>query len=314
MTIVMGGDPYLNGQATRDLRAAALRAHPDAEVIELDATDTDRYGFEEAVGPSLLSDHAVVVLDALQNADEALGDALVRFCKESAHGDGYATVVARHEGGVKGKRLLGLLVAAGARKEQVPDLKRDDAKINFVMQQFERQQRSVSPQAAQELVAVLGGRTGELAAMCGQLCFDFDENPIDIDRVDQYLTANPQVTGFAVADKALAGRSAEAIVAMRSAIEQGVDPIAMIGALAMKLRAIAKASAVRAGTLSRAEAKTNPWVLNNAMRQLGGWDSPGLGRCIDMLAWADEQCKTNGGDPDYALERCIELIGGKGRW
>lgn len=41
---------------------------------------------------------------------------------------------------------------------------------------------------------------------------------------------------------------------------------------------------------------------------------PGLGRCIDMLAWADEQCKTNGGDPDYALERCIELIGGKGRW
>lgn len=29
----------------------------------------------------------------------------------------------------------------------------------------------------------------------------------------------------------------------------------------------------------------------------------GLGRCIQMPAWADEQSKTSGGDPVYALER-----------
>lgn len=63
----------------------------------------------------------------------------------------------------------------------------------------------------------------------------------------------------------------------------------------VKLRTIAKASAVRAGTISQAEAKTNPWVLKNAMRQLGGWTSAGLAHCIRMLAWADEQSKTNGG-------------------
>lgn len=100
---------------------------------------------------------------------------------------------------------------------------------------------------------------------------------------------------------------------MRSAVEQGTDPIALIGALAMKLRTIAKASAVKAGTITQAQAKTNPWVLKNAMRQLSGWTSAGLGRCIRMLAWADEQSKTNGGDPVYALERCIELISHKGR-
>lgn len=32
-----------------------------------------------------------------------------------------------------------------------------------------------------------------------------------------------------------------------------------------------------------------------------------------MLAWADEQSKTNGSDPVYALERSIELISNKGR-
>ena len=90
--------------------------------------------------------------------------------------------------------------------------------------------------AAQQLVAVLGDRTGELAAMVGQLCFDFDDNPMTLDRVNQYLTSNPQVDGFRVADLALSGRTADAIIAMRSSVEQGTAPIALIGALAMKLR------------------------------------------------------------------------------
>ncbi len=67
----------------------------------------------------------------------------------------------------------------------------------------------------------------------------------------------------------------------------------------MKLRTLAKASAVKSGVISQAEAKTNPYVLKIAMRQLSGWTSAGLGRCIQTLAWADEQSKTNGGDPVY---------------
>ena len=94
--------------------------------------------------------------------------------------------------------------------------------------------------AAQQLVAVLGDKTGELAAMAGQLCFDFDDNPITLERVNQYLTANPQVDGFRVADLALSGRAADAIIAMRASIEQGTAPIALIGALAMKLRTMPK--------------------------------------------------------------------------
>lgn len=167
--------------------------------------------------------------------------------------------------------------------------------------------------AAQQLVAVLGDKTGELAAMASQLCFDFDDNPITLERVNQYLTANPQVDGFRVADLALSGRTADAIIAMRASVEQGTAPIALIGALAMKLRTMAKASAVRSGTISEAEAKTNSWVLKNATRQLPGWTSDGMSRCIQMLAWADEQSKTNGSDPVYALERSIELISNKGR-
>ena len=68
MRIVYGGDSFLNDQTMRDLCHKALTVRPDAELIELDATNTDQYAFDEAVSPSLLSDTAVVHITNLQNA------------------------------------------------------------------------------------------------------------------------------------------------------------------------------------------------------------------------------------------------------
>ena len=311
LRVVFGGDAYLNGRTARELRDKVLEGRPDAELIELDAASADRYAFDEAVSPSLLAETAVVTVDNLQSADEKLGEAMVAYVKESKDDPNASVVICRHEGGNKGKRLVDQLVRAGAQKVEVPDLKKPEAKLNFVLSRFERLGRRIEPIAAQQLVDVLGERTGELDAMCGQLCFDFDDDPIGLDRVNQYLTANPQVTGFAVADAALAGRTADAIVMMRSAVEQGTAPIALIGALAMKLRTLAKASALKSGEISAAEAGMPSWMLKKI--RLGGWTSQGLANCIRMLAWADEQSKTNGGDPMYALERSIETIAVKGR-
>lgn len=310
--MVVGSDPYLNEMSRRDWQQRARQLMPDADVVQLDAATTSRYAFDEAVSPSLLAESSIVMMENLQLADEDLTQAMVSYCKDVASADAPCVVICGHEGGVKGKRVLDQLAKAGAYKDPVPDLKTAEAKLNFVMAMFERLHRRVEPAAAQQLVAVLGERTGELAAMCRQLCFDFDDDPITLALVNQYLTGNPQVTGFAVADAALAGRTSEAIITMRQAIEQGIDPIALIGALAMKLRTLAKASAVKSGVISQAESKTNPYILRKSMALLSGWTSVGLGTCIQALADADEQCKTNGGDPIYALEQAIVLIGARG--
>lgn len=310
--VVFGGDSFLNAQNARDLCHQALAVHPDAELIELDAATCDQYAFEEAVSPSLLADTAVVRISNLQAADDGLGETMAAYCTQACAAPKTSSVViCQHEGGVKGKALVDKLVRAGADKLVVPDLNKPEAKLNFVLAQFERRHRRVEPMAAQQLVDVLGERTGELAAMCEQLCFDFDDDPMGVNRVNQYLRSNAQVTGFAVADAALAGRAADAIVMMRSAVEQGISPIALIGALASKLRTLAKAAAVRSGTISVAEAGMPGWMLQRA--RLGGWTSAGLSQCIQTLAWADEQSKTNGGDPLYALEHGIECIAAKGR-
>lgn len=177
--LVYGGDSYLNDQTVRDLKHEAQRRYPDAETIELDAANADHYAFDEAVSPSLLADRAIVIVTNLQNADEKLGDAMVSYCRQACKEPADACIViCQHEGGVKGKRLVEQLTKAGAYKDAVADLKKPEAKLNFVMQCFERRKRRVEPMAAQQLVAVLGDRTGELAAMVGQLCFDFDDNPM----------------------------------------------------------------------------------------------------------------------------------------
>lgn len=321
VTLVVGGDAYLNELNARNVREKVQKSAPDAEIIELDASTADQYAFDEAVGPSLFGDGTIVIINNLQQADESLVDAIENFCKQAQNSensennfvDSSATwVIARHEGGLKGKSIITRLTKAGANTITVPDLKKDDAKLNFVMSIFERHNRSVEPQAAQRLVSVLGSKTGELAALCSQLCFDYDDNPITLDIVDRYLIADPQVTGFFVADKAVAGHAGSAVLAARTAITQGVDAIALIGALAAKVRVIALAMAIRNGTISSAEAKVNPWALKMAMRQLAGWNSAGVSKCLQSLAWVDEQCKGGSSDANYALEKCIMLIASRG--
>ncbi|NEG69048.1 DNA polymerase III subunit delta [Bifidobacterium choloepi] len=311
-TIVAGGDPYLNHHAVLDLRHQAEQRRPDRETIELDATEATQYDFDQAVSPSLLSDAAIVVIDNYQNATDELADAIAAWLKTAADEPDPSTVIVSHAAGPKGKRNLDRLVRAGAARQDIPDLKKPAAKLQYVRQQFERRHRAVTPAAAQQLVGVLGTSIGELTAMIGQLCDDFDDNPVDLDRVNQYLDANPQVTGFEIADTALAGDTGHAIVLLRSALEQGAEPIALVGALAAKLRTMAKAAALQSGEASPADIHDNPWALKNARRQLGGWTSAGMGRCLCLLAWADEQCKTNGADPAYALEQCVEAIAAKG--
>ena len=318
VTLVVGGDAYLNELNARNVREKVQKSAPDAEIIELDASTADQYAFDEAVGPSLFGDGTIVIINNLQQADDSLVDAIENFCKQAQNNENnfdessLSWVIARHEGGLKGKSIITRLTKAGANTITVPDLKKDDAKLNFVMSIFERHNRSVEPQAAQRLVSVLGSKTGELAALCSQLCFDYDDNPITLDIVDRYLIADPQVTGFFVADKAVAGHAGSAVLAARTAIAQGVDAIALIGALAAKVRVIALAMAIRNGTISSAEAKINPWALKMAMRQLAGWNSAGVSKCLQSLAWADEQCKGGSSDANYALEKCIMLIASRG--
>lgn len=314
VNIVFGGNEFLASQAVRDIRHAAREAMPDADQTDLDARTATDSDLLQAISPTLLAPRSIVVITDLQDADPKFAQGLVEATKtlmERPH-DPDAIVICRHNGGQKGKGVVDALVKAGAWREEIPQLDKPQARVNFVRQRFESLGRHIDVRAAQQLASVMGENPGELYAMCEQLCSDFDDEPMTLARVNEYMTGDPQTTGFEVADLAIAGNAPRAIVTMRSAVEQGIVPIAIIGALASKMRTLAKAAAVNAGTITEQEAGVPGWLLSRARGQLRGWTGPGMAACFEALAKADQQCKSNGGDPVYALECAIECIAAKG--
>lgn len=313
--VVNGGDEYLNLQTTQKLVRDICAELPDMDRIDMDAATSSDYDFIEAVSPSLLADGAVVNVDNLENCSDKLSQALEQFTaehKKRVAGD--SVVVCRKSPGQKGMGHVNRLKKAGANVINVPQLKNDRDYRSFITGECERYGRFMTPDAIDLLSGVLAERTGEIAAMCQQLCNDFDNNPLTADIVSAYMVSNPQVTGFNVSDKAMAGNLTGAILDMRNAVTQGMAPIAIIGALASNLRSIAKVAAVESGQVSQAEANfKSSWVYNKAKKNLREWTSDGLARGIQMCAWADEQCKKSGNDPLFALEKTIECIASHGK-
>lgn len=312
--IVSGADDFLSDQRVRELKDKAHAALPDAEVIELDAASCTSFDFDEAVSPSLLSDTSVVVISHGEDMAEDVGRALVSYCSDARASASPAAsiVIVQHNGSAKGSGIIRRAQAAGAAVDKVADLKNANSRTNFVRQRFEMYGRRINNDAAQFIADTLGARTGEIAALCRQLCDDFPDNPMTLAIARTYLSADPQVTGFTVADMAIGGDLAQAIIGMRNAVIQGIDPLAILGAIAVKIRSMAKASAVDQGKITPAEAKMSPWQLRNARHDVRGWTSEGLGNCIQIAAWVDEQCKSNGADPLYAMEYLLKAIASKG--
>lgn len=114
-----------------------------------------------------------------------------------------------------------------------------------------------------------------------------------------------------VADRALEGRTAEALEHLRWSLHAGNDPVPLVAALASGLRnLVAVGSAPRglsAGDLAR-HAGMPPWKVDVVRRQLRGWTPDGIVRGITAVAEADAQIKGAGTDPVFALERAVVAI------
>jgi DNA polymerase-3 subunit delta len=55
------------------------------------------------------------------------------------------------------------------------------------------------------------------------------------------------------------------------------------------------------------------WQVQRARSQLQGWDEVGLGTAIMHVAQTDAALKGLGLDPDYSLERAVDLVARRGR-
>jgi DNA polymerase-3 subunit delta len=214
-----------------------------------------------------------------------------------------------HAGGAKGKALVTALLAAGARRVDVPKLTRPSERKDFVRGELRASGRKATDDGLDALLEAVGSDLRELAAAVSQLLAD-TEGTITEAEVRRYHSGRAETSGFQIADKALAGDLAGALELARWSQSTGLAPVLITSALASALRSVGiVASAGKAPTPVLAGQLGMPtWKVEQTQRQARGWDPGSLTRALLAVADADAQVKGEGADKDYAIEKMLLTV------
>ena len=312
VVLVTGGEDLLGERAVAAVVAAARRGDPQARLEPLDAAGYEAGGLRMATAPSLFGGMAVVVVSGVEAAADALvSDAMAYLADPEPD----TCLVLRHCGGQRAKALLDAARSAGAPEAVCLPITKDEEKVDFAAAEMRRLKAKAGPAALRALVDAVGSDLRELAAACSQLAQDAgpEAGVLGPDLVERYFGGRVEVTGFRVADAAVAGRAQEALRLLRHALATGADPVPLVAAVALKLRGLAKVSAVsgagRSPDVAR-ELGMAPWQVDRARRELVGWGPQGLAAAIVATAEADAMVKGGGRDPVYAVERLVLTVAG----
>jgi len=286
-----------------------LRAEDDnLEISDLRADDYTSGSLLGMSAPSLFGEPRLVRISGGEKMSDAFLAEALAYIETPQDG---ATVILRHNGAsVRGKKLLDAIRAGtgGGVEVACPAIRRDSDRFDFASAEFASVGRRIAPAALRTLVSAFTDDLTELAAACQQLIADV-AGDVTPEVVERYYGGRVETSAFTVADTAIAGRYGDALVALRQALDSGVDPVPLVAAIAMKLRTMARVAGSResAGVLAT-RLGMKDWQVNNARRDLGGWNERSLGLAIMATAQADADVKGASRDPVYALERLITVI------
>jgi DNA polymerase III subunit delta len=304
LVLVSGPEALLADRAVDGLRQQMRSEAPDAEISEIEAARLDAGKLVEITGPSLFSIHRAAVINDLENLPSDLDVELVNLAAAQLPD---LAVIAVHRGGPRGKGLLAKLTSAGAEVIECPAVKLWELP-QFVSAEVKRAGSSIDSGAASALVDAVGHDLRALAAAVAQLVSDGEGGPITIDQVRRYFGGRSEVTSFAVADAALAGRTGVAMEQLHWALSTGVAPVLITSALASGIRGLGKlitaGGGQREADLAR-EVGVPPWKLKSLRSQARGWDQGGLAAALKAVAVADADIKGAADDAAFALERAV---------
>lgn len=304
--LVTGPEALLADRAVAESEARAHDEQVDVEISYAEAGQLDAGTLAEITGGSLFASRRMAVVRGLSDLPTELVDQVVALASSP---DPDIALVLVHPGGVKGKGLLDKLRKLKGSVEVVdcPSLKAYEL-AGFVSAEFRRIGARADEQAAQLLVDAVGQDLRGLAAAVRQLHADAGDAAITADVVRTYFAGRSEVTGFAVTDAALAGRTTKALEQLRWALATGTSPVLLTSALASGLRGLGRLltapGGLRDADLAR-DVGVPSWKLRSMRSQLRGWDQRGIARALVAVARADADVKGAAENAEFALERAL---------
>ncbi|SDG17232.1 DNA polymerase III, delta subunit [Lentzea fradiae] len=313
--LVVGEEELLVERAVRAALEAAREADPTADLTRVPVTELTPPELAELVSPSLFAEGRVIVLQNAQDISKEIADTVLSYAKSPADG---VTLVVVHTGGGRSKAakdLPGQLKKAGAVVTECAKVTKAGEREAFVRNEVRRAGGKIDPEAVTTLIDAVGTNLRELAAAASQLVSDTD-GKVTVEEIRRYHQGKAEVTGFAVAEKAVTGDRAGAMEALRWAMQLGVPHVLVADALADAVRTVARVSAVGRGDPFSLAGPLGmpPWKIKKAQAQSRGWDQSGLADAMQVVAGLNADVKGVAADADYALERAVlKIVSSHGR-
>ncbi|MEU0789947.1 DNA polymerase III subunit delta [Amycolatopsis sp. NPDC005961] len=312
--LVLGEEELLIERAVRETLAASRALDATAELTRVRVSDLTAPELAELVSPSLFSEGRVIVLESAQDISQELSDAVASYLKDPA--DGVVLVVVHTGGGRSkaGKTLPAVLKKAGAEVTECPKMTKPAEREQFVRHEVRRAGGKIDPGGVAALIDAVGSDLRELSSAATQLVADAG-GTVDADAVHRYHRGRADVTGFAVAEKAVSGDRSAALESLRWAMQLGVPHVLVADALADAVRTIARVSGAGRGNPNQlaGELGMPPWKIRKAQGQVRGWNQDGLATAMRVVARLNAEVKGVAADPGYALERAVlEVAAAKG--
>lgn len=305
--LISGPEGLLADRAVAERLALARKDDPEVEISEVEGGALDAGTLAEITSASLFSSRRVAVIRDLGSVQSALHAEIITLATQPIDDLGLLLV---HPGGNKGKGLLDKLKKAKIETVDCAAVKTWDLP-KFVAVEAKRAGSTMDPQTCQAVVDAVGHDLRSLASAVAQLASDSDQREISRTLVQRYFGGRAEVTSFAVADAALAGKPGDAMEQLRWALSTGVAPVLVTSALASGLRSLGKyvsaGGGMRDADLAR-EIGVPPWKLKSLRVQSRGWDERALAHALRSVAIADAEIKGAADDADFALERVVLTV------
>lgn len=288
------------------LRAARASAGTeDVPVNRLRAGEVSTHELAELLSPSLFADERVVVLEA---AAEAGKDAAALVAAAAGDLPPGTVLVVVHSGGGRAKALAGQLRELGAQTHPAAKITKAAERADFVRAEFRALKINVDEDTLVALLESVGSDIRELAAACSQLVADTG-GQLDAAAVRRYHSGKAEVTGFEIADKAVAGDVAGSAEALRWAMSRGVPHVLLADALAEAVHAIARIGPLSGDPYRLAgELGMPPWRVQKAQKQARRWSRDKVATAIRLVATLNGDVKGAAADPDYVLEVTVRKV------
>jgi DNA polymerase-3 subunit delta len=213
-----------------------------------------------------------------------------------------------HTGGGRkpAKDLIGALRSADAHVVECPRITKPADREAFVRNEIRRAGGKTDADAVSALIDSVGSDLRELASAAAQLVADTG-GEVTAEEVRRYHRGRADVTGFAVAEKAITGDVPGALEMLRWAMQLGVPHVLVADALADGVRTVAKvAGAGRADPYRLSTELGMPtWKVRKALSQSRGWHPAGLVAAMQVVAEVNADVKGVAVDADYALQRAV---------